>query len=302
MTTDMKLKARWDTQTVVPDFIVAGAAKCGTTYLLDALALHPEIAVSEPKETLYFSTQKPWGMHDKGPGYYARCFANRGHARLIGEASPHYFVDPASPGLIAAHAPDTKLIFLIRDPVKRAVSHYVHLLKGGHELPPLIDFVLSDDPRAANLRAHSDYLAGLSRFDAHFDPANMLILMQEDMLRDPVETLARVTDFLDLPPLASGADLDFSRNSAGLPRSPALQRLLFRNRTLRNLTKVLLPRVIFARARDLINRLQALNMGDARKVAFTAEEAGVLRARIMPDPEALEARLGRDLSSWRGAT
>lgn len=203
MTTDMKLTARRDTQTVVPDFIVAGEAKCGTTNLLDALALHPEITVSEPKETLYFSTEKPWGRHDKGPRYYARCFANRGHSRLIGEASPHYFVDPAWPGLIAAHAPDTKLIFLIRDLVKCAVSHYVHLLKSGHELSPLFDFVLSDDPRAANLRAHSDYLAVLPRFDAYFDPANMLTLMQEDMMRDPLETLARVTDFLYPAPLPS---------------------------------------------------------------------------------------------------
>lgn len=283
-----------------PNFIIAGAAKCGTTYLLDSLALHPRIAVSEPKETLYFSNQKPWGLHERGQSYYARCFANRRAGQLIGEASPHYFVDPASPGLIAAEAPETKLIFLIRDPVSRAVSHYIHLLKGGHDLPPLAEFVLSDDERAINLRAHSEYLKAFARFDAYFHPSNMLILLQEEMALDPRKVLLKVTDFLGLESLPADADLTFSANASGLPRSALVQRLIFRNRSLRNLAKLWLPRTLFARARRAVNTAQGLNMSAPPQITASHEELAAMRARMMPDPDALETRVGVDLSAWRG--
>ena len=115
MTKETKLTAN-----SLPTFLILGAQKCGTTSLHSLLAQHPEICMSEPKETNFFNIH-----FDRGLEYYRETFFNswKGH-KAVGEASPSYFFLPYVPERIAAALPGVKMMVILRDPVKRAFSHW----------------------------------------------------------------------------------------------------------------------------------------------------------------------------------
>ena len=109
---------------MLPTFITIGAMKCGTHSLHQYLDLHPEIAMSQRKELNFFLTEAKFAQ---GLEWYSAQIAGNGTAR--GESSPNYSKCHMFPGVaerMHATLPDIKLIYLVRDPVERAVSHYVH--------------------------------------------------------------------------------------------------------------------------------------------------------------------------------
>ena len=108
---------------MLPNLIVIGAAKCGTTSLHEYLDLHPEVAMSREKELDFFVEEKHWG---RGVEWYAAQFED---APVRGESSPSYTAYPRYRGVperIRRVVPDAKLVYLVRDPVERIVSHFVH--------------------------------------------------------------------------------------------------------------------------------------------------------------------------------
>ena len=108
----------------LPDFIVIGAARSGTTTLYEYLKLHPDIVMSTPKEPAFFAVDK---FYNKGIKWYSNLFGSVGQQQLCGEASTHYTVDPYT--AIAAkriheRLPHVKLIYIMRSPIDRCYSHY----------------------------------------------------------------------------------------------------------------------------------------------------------------------------------
>jgi hypothetical protein len=109
-----------------PDFIIIGAMKCATTTLHDQLAAQPGIFMSTPKEPNFFSDESEW---KRGLDWYWGLFAGATQGDLCGESSTHYTKLPTHPRAIdriAEHVPDAKFIYVMRHPVDRLVSHYVH--------------------------------------------------------------------------------------------------------------------------------------------------------------------------------
>ena len=109
---------------MLPNLIVIGAAKCGTTSLHAYLDEHPEIAMSREKELHFFVDRKNWG---RGIEWYEAQFD--ASAPVRGESSPGYSAYPLYEGVaerMARVVPDAKLVYLVRDPVERVVSHYTH--------------------------------------------------------------------------------------------------------------------------------------------------------------------------------
>jgi hypothetical protein len=113
---------------MLPNFIIIGAMKCGTTSLYYQLSEHKEVKMSIQKETNFFIRKRDFekGRYEKGRDWYESCFPEGGMAR--GECSPNYTKVHLFPGVaqrMQELLPDVRLVYMVRDPIERLVSHYV---------------------------------------------------------------------------------------------------------------------------------------------------------------------------------
>lgn len=208
-----------------PDFIIIGAAKAGTTSLYDHLARHPGIFASAVKEPEFFAREEP---DEAGLARYAAHFRNARPDQLCGEASTIYSLSPhfpAAPARIASTIPDVRLIYIMREPVSRAYSYYVQIVKnyqngtGDHSVNRTFEDFIDDDaqrgPRDkffAPFDGHlpdtpglvldgSDYALQIGRYLEFFPSERFLFLIFEEFIRDPGATLDRVCAFLGVAPM-----------------------------------------------------------------------------------------------------
>ena len=206
----------------LPDFLVVGAPKAGTTALHAALAAHPELLMSRVKEPRYFLCDDGVPPPRRGgPGDaqtyqeyiwrrqdYEALFAGRGEWMLAGESSPFYLWDRAAHRRIRAAIPDAKLIAVLRDPVERAYSNWAHLWSAG--LEPCGDFLEACGREAERVAAgwapfwrylelgrYGEQLRDLLRA---FPREQLLILRYRELRDEPAAALARVCEFLGVTP------------------------------------------------------------------------------------------------------
>lgn len=181
----------------LPDVLVVGAAKAGTTTLHAMLDAHPEIAMAHYKEPRFFADPG----HRAWVGRYRAQFDP--DARLVGESSTAYTRAPAVPGVperIAALVPNARLIYLVRDPVQRALASYVEERYHALESRSVEDaFADLDDPYNPYVAA-SRYAEQLELFLAHYPREQLLVVPLSDLADDPTATGARVFDFLGVDP------------------------------------------------------------------------------------------------------
>lgn len=224
----------------LPDFIIIGSQKCGTTFLYDELATHADVAPAITKEIHFFDFN-----YARGEAWYRACFARaRGQAqgRITGEASPYYIFHPLVAQRIKQVAPQTKLIALLRNPVSRAYSHYQHELRLGFEKLPFEQALEREPARlrgeAERMQADERYLSfnhahygyqtrgiyadQLERWRALFPSEQLLILPSDQLYRDTAATMARVLDFLGLPAWAPSKG--FQKKTSRYPQMPAATR------------------------------------------------------------------------------
>lgn len=199
----------------LPNTLIVGAAKAGTTSLFDWLSQHPDVSPSRIKEVKYFDHN-----YSRGPSWYRAQFAPRRRHRAILEASPSYLWNRPVPERVRALLGSPKLIVLLRDPVDRAYSHYAMKVKQGFETLPFAAALEAEAGRLAALEvraaageeaflgpherfayvAESLYAEQVARWLAVFPRENFLFIRSEDLFRDPRRELARTLEFLDLPP------------------------------------------------------------------------------------------------------
>jgi len=178
----------------LPTFVIIGAQKCGTTALHSYLARHPKISMSTPKELDFFVAEKRW---DEGIDWYRSRFNPSREIR--GESSPNYTAHPTLDGVperMASVIPDAKLIFMVRDPVKRVHSNYIHSFSNRAESRPMRVAVL--DPKRAYIH-RSRYHHQLSRYLEHYPKERILILEQDELRGERRETIKRVFRFVGAP-------------------------------------------------------------------------------------------------------
>ncbi len=231
----------------LPDFIIIGAKRCGTTSLHNWLLQHPGVAPIVPasqgrKGVHYFDrsyTRSTWWYRS----HFPLQLPGRPH-RVCGEASPYYLVHPQAPERVAAVAPGVRLIVLLRDPAERAYSQYRDEVKLGHETLSFADALAAELERMApelqrlaadpayyshrhehlSYAAQSSYADNLRRWLAHFDRDQFCVLTSEAMFADPAAAYHRVTEFLGLPAYRPPA---FGRFNASppLPADPTVAAL-----------------------------------------------------------------------------
>jgi hypothetical protein len=200
----------------LPDFLILGAQKAGTTALYAYLRWHPRIAGPSWKEVSYFDRH-----YARGPRWYRGQFPNRFRARgkLVGEASPSYLFHPQAPARVAELLPDARLVALLRNPVDRAYSQWQHARALGREPLAFPEALEAEEERtrgetdrmAADPRYFSHewwdhtyfarglYAEQLERWYEQFPRERLLVVLTEEYASDPAGTYARVLSFLGAP-------------------------------------------------------------------------------------------------------
>ncbi len=211
-----RLKGSWG---VLPDFVIIGTQKGGTSSLYYYLSQHPDIHQACVKGTYFFD----WN-YQKGISWYRSNFPFKvtrrfykkilGKKFLTGEASANYIFRPHAPERLQKCAPKAKIIVLLRNPVSRAYSAYNMFVKKGQEkssfeealeqerkMPsPEIEKMLKDENNSSHpYLARGIYVDQLKAWRKYFPAEQMLILKSEDLFAHPKETLNRVFFFLGLP-------------------------------------------------------------------------------------------------------
>jgi hypothetical protein len=182
----------------LPNLIIIGGLKCGTTSIHHYLGLHPEVQMSKPKELNFFVSELNL---DLGLDWYRGRFDDRFAVR--GESSPHYTNLPRFEGVaerIQTHCPDAKLLYMIRDPIKRVLSHWVHAKGAGYESGEIED-VLSRPDTAYVQR--SMYWMQLQPYLQRFDREQIELISSEELQADRQGTMRKSFRFV-------GVDEDFS--------------------------------------------------------------------------------------------
>ena len=290
----------------LPNFVVIGAARCGTTSLYAYLREHPQIFMSPEKETDYFSLGDlpPGEVPDAASKYrarsreeYERLFRGAGDARAVGEASPTYLFYSRSAARMQQLIPDAKLICILRDPIERAYSHYALSRKMGVELLPDFEAAVAAENeswlrdrsmRFTYVRA-SLYHDGLREFLVRFPRERILVLLFQDFAENPAGTMRSVYRFLGVDDRFE-PDVTVRHNRSLLPRSSLVREAFSRPRRLRRLLQRNLPP-------RLVTRVGNLMMHPPPGLEPS------VRARMLPrfheEIRRLETLLDRDLSAWR---
>ena len=202
-----------------PNFLVIGAQRCGTTLLHRLLAGHPEVYVPSHRKEVHFFDQH----YERGEGWYLQHFpVDRDGLTAIGEVSPSYLSDPKAPDRILEFDRDMRLIVLLRNPVERMWSAFHHRRRVDGEARSFSEFVRDD----LDALARGKYAEQLSRYHERFLREQLLVVMLEELVRDPDAELVRVQRFLALtePWEIDRTELARKDNESFVVRYPTLYR------------------------------------------------------------------------------
>lgn len=223
---------------LLPDFIIIGAARSGTTHLLGQLNAHPNV-LQGPRETHFFDTHR----YRYGLSWYRLRFPlnkerrqayRRGfHPVLTGESSPSYLAHPSVPARVARGLPGAKLLVLLRDPALRAASHWAWCLRQCGEtrsLAEAVDAEIGPPGDDDGLRIPPDkrigdplvvrrgiYQPQLERWYTHFPKDQLMVIQSERWFREPLAVMTEVCEFLDIPPREELPRVMRNRNKPGDP-------------------------------------------------------------------------------------
>jgi hypothetical protein len=288
--------------TVLPNFLIAGAAKSATTSLHEYLAQHPEIFMSANKEPHYF-------VHGTGENkwaWYVELFKNAGGKKIIGESSTGYLYSEESPKWIKAILGNIKTVSMLRNPAHRAFSLYCWMIREGYEDAPTFKAALDREPaRMAdsnffwyNPQFYPNYLYHASglysrqvrRYLDTFGPDNVRIYLFEDFTRDPLAICRSIFSFLGVNP-------DFVprmeiHNEGRIPFS------ISRQYWLRNKLGPQLRRIHSEMGEKVMRRLMDRNIQRGGRPSPDPRILSELIARSREDIGRLEDLLGIDLSVW----
>jgi len=216
------------------DFIGLGAARSGSSWVANVLRAHPEICLSEPKEVRYFNRYLvPVGKdkgkfnrnHDKTIEWYGRHFSHARKGQVKGEISPVYLFDEAAPASIKKLFPDIKLIVCLRNPVKRAYSSY--RLHRGMSIIDDISFEQAVEQEAVYVDMGL-YAKQLKRYLEYFSKEQLLVIIFEDLIRQPDEEFKRIFRFLGVSDIEGIVYSGRGTNESSAMRSRGIHKAAFK--------------------------------------------------------------------------
>ncbi|MBL7856254.1 MAG: sulfotransferase [Cyclobacteriaceae bacterium] len=298
--------------TILPNLIIVGAAKCGTSSLHNYLEQHPQVFMSKVKEPRFISSQfmpplQGPGDHKVEKWYvkkfsdYKKLFENSDGYPVRGESSADtfYFYEKSIP-VIKQYLGDPKIIILLRNPVKRSFSAYQHLVRDQRENLTFEEGLAHEDERIKNnweliyhYKAVSLYAAGVKAFLENFK--NVKVVLTEELEKNPQQTMADIFNFLNIE-TSFTISSEIRYNVSGKPRSQWLHQFLFEGHPLRNLMRPVVRLFLSHETRKRISlKVQEKNLV---KMKLNSETRTMLKKYFQTDIEHVQLLLKKDLSHW----
>lgn len=293
----------------LPNFFLIGAAKSGTTALYSFLKQHPEVFLPERKEPHFFAFQNQ-ELRFRGPGVtinkaitrideYRRLYANVAGESAIGDCSASYLYVQGTCERIHDLCPDAKIIAILRNPIDRAYSSYLHLVREGRE--PLDSFeaaLEAEQDRIAQdwglLWRYADlgrYAAQLERYLAAFGRERVRVFLYDELRSDPQQLMHDTFEFLGVDSEFT-PDLSARPNVSGVPQSRWLHKLLRAGGAARTLVRATIPTALKVQLRDWY-----FGRG-LRQPPMHPELRERLRREFRDDILKTQQLIERDLSHW----
>ncbi len=273
----------------LPDFVVAGAAKGGTTSLFYYLQPHPQVWMPANKELHFFSNH-----FDRGPEWLRAQFAGAGADQIVGEMTPEYLEHPHAVERMATLIPAAKIVVILRHPVERAYSHYqMQRAKFSVEDPftRILDLEEQGGARAVPL-PHAAYLRGgryhehIQRLLQHYPRSALLVLLMDDLEGDPATTYRQLCAHLGISSEPLPENLGRRYNRTMPVRSKLVRKVMVRYQLDKRLPK---------------NIGQYLDYFNRNKNPYPELDQATRRRLLdyyRDDTTALATFLNRDLSPW----
>ncbi len=295
----------------MPNFLIVGAAKAGTTALHAYLKQHPQIYMTSQKETNFFALEGET-INFQGPGdketndfsivslpVYQAEFKGVTNEVAIGESSPFYLYSPKAPERIRAHLSNVRLIIILRNPVERAYANFLHLIRDDRE--PHKDFAqaLQDEPKRIKQNWEwfwhyiqiGYYANQIQRYYDIFERSQIKIYLYEDFRKNPVALLQNIFGFLNVDDTFV-PDMKIRPNKSGMPKNQFFHQLLTKPNPIKTALKPLFPAV-------LRQKIQHSNLD---KPEISPEVRQKLSALYREDILNCQDLIDRDLSSWLTGT
>lgn len=302
---------------VLPNFLVVGAMRAGTTTLYQALRSHPSIFMASVKETNFFvfvdgqldlpltreSARVFVSNSVTTPNEYLDLFRGAREAKAIGEVSPSYLFSPGAAARIRHSLPHARIIILLRDPVDRAYSAY--LRRAGASPDPHAFLRIAEEEHRkyeeGQRLTHYPLIAGslysrlLSPYLEQFSPSRMFIRIFESFWNTPQRSMGELYGFLGLEPILSGiAHL----NRSGIPRYKTVDAALRKGTGLKTFVKTRFPPPAVRSLVNLKQRIEDWTLKGPEKLPSH------IRSRLVgryfdQDISVIEQLLDVDLEKWR---
>ncbi len=300
---------------MLPNFLIVGAAKSGTTSIYEYLNDHPQVYMSPVKEPYFFS------FMDKIPDFqgpfdektnkeeiitsrseYEHLYSGVTNEIAIGESSNAYLYLPGTAGNIKKLIPDCKIVIILRDPVSRAFSHFLQHKMLGTEMLDFEEAIEKEEERKKkNWRWHYQYIdqgryyKQVKRYIDVFGSEQVKVYLFDDLAANPGKMMADLSEFLGIDPKFYD-NYDYQRfNKAGLPRNQAIHRLIRHQNPVRKIAHVLVP--LFLRER-IVSFLEKINYKYDDKPRLNPDTKVKLKKIFKADIIKTGKLIGRDLSMW----
>lgn len=307
------LYERADAAPALPNFLVVGAAKCGTTSLYYYLKQHPEVYMSPKKEPGFLSGSAL--REGIGPGDaldvskamrsfddYCILFERSASKKAVGEASTDtFFHFERTIPAIQHYLGDPRIVIILRDPVKRAYSAYNYLVREGREKMPFKNALIAEEQRKQDgylciwqYEEGGLYARRVRAFQEHF--SRVKVLFYDDLERDATSLLRTLYAFLGVNP-DFVPDIRHRHNISGIPRSASLNKLFVKPKRLHKIARTIGGAILGAdhwiRLRE---RIRSVNLQEPPLMDPEIEQQ--LRLFYRDDILKLRDYIGKDLSCW----
>ena len=275
---------------MLPNFMIGGVQKGGTTWMYRTLKRHPQIFLSELKELDFFWRES---LYAKGLDWYAEHFQDAGGAKAMGEVTPTYLYSEAAPERIAKALPGVKLIFSLRNPVDRAYSAYRHNRRRLAESLPFEEAIRQE---GIGYIPRGFYYQQLKRYHQYFPKENILILIYEEFSKDPVAGFKQCFQFLGVDDSFVCSEMTTGFTGSAVPRNKAYMFFLENPR----FTSYLPPWLrLTTRGRGIVMKLIRRGETVPYKYPPMDQDTRAKLVEVFREPNRQLAQLlGRNLTYW----
>jgi len=277
---------------MLPNFLIIGAARSGTTSIYHGLTEHPQVFMPLNKEAHFFS----YHFH-RGIRWYSNLFSNVSGQLAVGEASVSYTYPEVdkTPSNIASVIPDVRLIYILRNPVERSYSHYLYYRYYSMTEKDNFESAIKKNPIYLGA---SSYYTQIEKYLKHFNEKQILVLLFEDYRENPYVIMKKIFMFLGVNDLFLPKSIKVKTNSSFKPRNELTGKLYkrFSLSKLRKNLERLLPNQVRPYAR---NTIRALIGTQNNLPSLSPDTKEKLINYFVPEIDKLECYLKRDLTFWK---